>query len=408
MKISLQTIRARFLPAAMLCTLAACQQGGVGLPTLQTELKPLPKPTAPQPVAVKRPTLSAKVDGQQVGNGPYRIALLVPTSAQGNAGRIGKELANAARIAVRDFGAGRIQLVVKDTQGQSARAALLAGQARNEGASLVLGPLFSANVSAASSVTKPSNIPMIAFSSDQARAARGVYLMSFAPEADIRRTLNYGLSNGINRVVALLPQGAYGVLAEREMRRVFDSTGGQIVSAVRYSRDVASMTKAAGSAAHAVANANGIYIPDGGQAPAILLKALHRSGANLTGKQIMGSGQWATLNLNQAVLNGAIYAGPDRRNFESFARRYNATYGKQPTINAANAYDAVSLAAELVRRNEQAPFTATAIQSSGGFNGVTGIFRFKASGRLQRGLVINRIEHGRTVIVSPSPTSFGG
>ncbi|MEE9376173.1 MAG: penicillin-binding protein activator, partial [Rhizobiaceae bacterium] len=347
-------------------------------------------------------------EGQKVGNGPVRIALLLPMSAQGGAGVIGKEYANAARIAVRDFGSGRLHLIIKDTKGKAARAALLAEQARNEGASLILGPLFSANVSAASGITKPANMPMIAFSSDAARASRGVYLMSFAPEADVRRTLHYGLSVGTNRVVALLPEGAYGSLVEREMRRVFDEAAGQVVSIIRYARNATSLEKAARAAAPILGNANGIYIPEGGQIPSVLLKAISKLGVNLSGMQIMGSGQWEGVNKGSSVLAGAIYAGAEKRNFESFARRYSATYGKRPASNTALAYDAVSLAAELIRKDQQAPFSDQAIQSQAGFSGVSGVFRFKSNGRLQRGLVVNRIQTGSSVVISPAPTSFGG
>ena len=392
-----------------LTVLSACQGGSI-LPSLQTQVAPLPKPEIqklnPNSVAPNR-TLSEKVDGQIVGNGPIRVALLVPQSAQDGAGKIGKQLANAARIAIRDFGAGKMHLVVKDTKGNAAHASLLAEQARNEGASLILGPLFSANVSTASGISKPANLPMIAFSSDLTRAADGVYLMSFAPAADIRRTLNYGISLGANRVVAFLPKGAYGVLAEREMRLTLDQAQGQIVQVVHYGRDTNSIITAARSVSLAIGNANGIYIPDGGEVPLLILKSLQKSGVSLAGKQIMGSGQWDSVKLNHPILNGAIYAGADKRNFTSFARRYRATYGTTPTTTAAVAYDAVSLAADLIRRNSQNPFTRQAIQSPSGFNGVTGIFRFKANGHIQRGLVVYQTNNGQRIIASPAPTSFG-
>ena len=319
---------------------------------------------------------------------------------------MGKQLANAARIAIRDFGAGRIQLVIKDTKGDGAHAALLAAQARNEGSSLVLGPLFSTSVSAASSVSKPANLPMIAFSSDLSRASHGVYLMSFAPAADIRRTLKHGLSLGATRVVALLPKGAYGVIAEREMRRTLDENGGQVVSVVRYGRDASSMTEAARTVTHSISSANGIYVPDGGKVPLLLLKELQKSGANLSDKQIMGSGQWDSVKISNPIFNGAIYAGADKQNFTNFSRRYRATYGSIPTTTAAFAYDAVSLSAELIRRNSEAPFTAKAIQNISGFNGVTGLFRFGSNGRIQRGLVVYKILNGHREITSPAPTSF--
>ena len=350
--------------------------------------------------------LTAKVDGEVVGSGPIRVAMLLPKSASGAAGLAGTELANAAKMAMQDFAGGRFQLVIKDTRGQPSEAAILATQARDEGATLVLGPLFSANVSSGSAVTEPAKIPMIAFSSDIARARPNVYLLSFAPDADIRRTLRYGFSSGANRIVALLPQSSYGRLAEKELRSVYDQLGGQIVSVVRYPRDAEAIKEAARSAALAARDANAIYIPEGGRVPALVLNALKSSGVRLRDKLIMGSGQWTSTSNQNSVLNGAIYAGADKSNFQNFSERYKQVYGNDPTVTAALGYDAISLTAELIRRNSQTPFSARNIQSRSGFRGATGIFRFEADGRLQRALVVNRIERGQPVIISPAPSGF--
>jgi ABC-type branched-subunit amino acid transport system substrate-binding protein len=350
--------------------------------------------------------LTEKVNGEAVGSGPIRVAMLLPKTASGAAGIAGTELANAARMAMQDFAGGRFQLVIKDTRGQPSEAAILASQARDEGASLVLGPLFSANVSSASAVTEPAKIPMIAFSSDIARARPNVYLLSFAPDADIRRTLSYGFSSGANRVVALLPESSYGRLAEQEMRRTYDQLGGEIVSVVRYPRDSNAIVEAARSAALSLQDANAIYIPEGGRVPALILSSLKKAGVSLRDKLIMGSGQWTSTSTKNSVLNGAIYAGADKTNFLSFSERYKATYGNEPTVTAALGYDAISLTAELIRRSAQSPFSPQNIQSRSGFRGSTGIFRFEADGRLQRALVVNRIESGQPVIISPAPTGF--
>lgn len=389
------------LGLAAAVVLAGCQPGSVNLREL-TGQKPVP---VSQP-AVKRP-VTAQAKGEVIGNGPVRIALLTPKSLDGGAGRVGKELANASRLAVRDFGAGRLQLVIKDTRGQAAQSASLVAEARDEGASLILGPLLSANVSSAASVSRPSNIPMIAFTSDTARAGVGTYLLSFSPEADVQRTLNYGISLGANRVVALLPNDAYGAIVERTLRRTYDAArSAQVVSVIKYARNSNSIAEAARSAALPLATANAIYIPEGGQVPSQILKTLRAAGTDLTGKQIMGSGQWEAIGLGDEALSGAVFASADKRNFNNFARRYRATYGSDPSVTAALGYDAVSLAAQLINRNKANPFTPAAIQSQSGFNGATGIFRFRANGRLLRGLAVSQIEKGRKIIVSPAPASF--
>ncbi|MEL7272236.1 MAG: penicillin-binding protein activator [Pseudomonadota bacterium] len=354
--------------------------------------------------ALRTPTKQFK--GQAIGNGPVRVALLLPTGSQGGLGAVAGQMANAARMGVRDFGQGRLQIILKDTKGQTPEAALGAEQARDEGASLIMGPLLSANVSAAKSVAQPSQIPLLAFTSDLSRAGRGTYLLTFPPQADVSRTVTYAASQGKRRIVALLPQGNYGRVVEAALRSAVDESGGQVVSIARYTNDAASINLAARTVALATGQADAIYLPDGRGTPQKLLQALQANGAQLAGKQILGSGQWEGMNLSGSGLQGALFAGSDKRNFEEFARRYQANYGTRPSATAALAYDAVSLASQLARRNPQAPFTASALQSPAGFSGASGIFRFRATGRPQRGLVVYRVENGRPVVVDPAPTRF--
>ncbi|MEM9734430.1 MAG: penicillin-binding protein activator [Pseudomonadota bacterium] len=354
--------------------------------------------------SLRTPTRQFK--GQAIGNGPVRVALLLPTGSQGGLGAVAAEMANAARLGVRDFGQGRLQIILKDTQGQTPEAALGAEQARDEGASLIMGPLLSANVSASKGVAQPSGIPLLAFTSDLSRAGRGTYLLTFPPQADVSRTISYAASQGQRRIVALLPQSNYGRVVEAALRTAVDESGGQVVSIARYNNDAASINLAARTVALATAQADAIYMPDGRGTPQKLLQALQANGAQLAGKQILGSGQWEDMNLSSRALQDALFSGSDKRNFEEFARRYQASYGARPSATAALAYDAVSLASQLAQRNPQAPFTANAFQSPSGFSGASGIFRFRATGRPQRGLVVYRVENGRPVVVDPAPTRF--
>ena len=72
-----------------------------------------------------------------------------------------------------------VSLVPKDTKGTPDGARAAAQSAIQDGAELIIGPLFAGEVSGAAPVARQSNIPMIAFSSDQKVAGGGVYLLSF-------------------------------------------------------------------------------------------------------------------------------------------------------------------------------------------------------------------------------------
>ena len=114
-------------------------------------------------------------------DGQVRIGLILPLSAQGNAGVAAQSMKNAAEMALAEFKATNVQLVVKDDGGTPQGAQTAAQQAINEGAEIIIGPLFAQSVSAVGQVARSRNIPVIAFSTDASVAARGVYLLSFLP-----------------------------------------------------------------------------------------------------------------------------------------------------------------------------------------------------------------------------------
>ena len=163
-----------------LALLAGCQGVQMGLP-MPDGGEPVMQQSEPVPANLPPAT------GEVIGSGPVRVAMLLPMSAPGNAGKVAQGFRNAAALAVEDF-PGTVELVIKDTAGIATTATDAAAEAYTEGASIVLGPLFSGNVSAVSGVLEPRGRTMIAFSSDAGVARRGVYLNSFLPGDIVRRT----------------------------------------------------------------------------------------------------------------------------------------------------------------------------------------------------------------------------
>ena len=66
-----------------------------------------------------------------------------------------------------------------DDGGTAEAARLAAQQAIDQGAEIILGPLFAQSVSVVGQVARARNIPVIAFSTDANVASAGVYLLSF-------------------------------------------------------------------------------------------------------------------------------------------------------------------------------------------------------------------------------------
>src|SRR6478736_796776 len=139
-----------------------------------------------------------------VGTGQVKAALILPLSGSGN----------AAAVAQSEFPQPNVQLLVKDDAGGAQGAQSAAQQAIDEGAEIILGPLFALSVPSAANVARQRGIPVIAFSTDSSVAGRGVYLLSFLPESDVNRIVNYSISTGKRSFAAMLPNNAYGNVVE--------------------------------------------------------------------------------------------------------------------------------------------------------------------------------------------------
>jgi ABC-type branched-subunit amino acid transport system substrate-binding protein len=351
----------------------------------------------------------APVTGEVLGDGPVRVALLVPLTATGNAGQVGLSLRNAADLAIREFQTAGIQVLVKDDRGTPEGARAAASAAIAEGAELIIGPLFAQSVTAAASVARPANVPIVAFSTDTSTASPRVYLLSFLPQSDVDRIIGYAGSQGKRSFAALLPNNAYGTVVEAALQRAVASAGGRVMVIERYDLDKVSMQERANSVAKLVQSGtvDTIFLPDAGDAAPFLAQILSANGVSGTNIQYLGTGQWDDLRVMQeSALNGGWFPAPERAAYDAFAQRYQAAFGSPPSRAASLAYDATSLAAGLSARFGDQRFADQTLTNPSGFVGVDGIFRFLANGTNERGLAVYRIDRGSTVVISPAPKSF--
>jgi ABC-type branched-subunit amino acid transport system substrate-binding protein len=353
--------------------------------------------------------------GQQpvaIGTGQTKIALILPLNTLGNAGQVGQSMRNAAELAVTEFNNPDIQLLVKDDGGSAQGAQFAAQQALSEGSQLIIGPLFAQSVQAAGQVARAQDIPVIAFSTDSSVATRGVYLLSFLPESDVNRIVDYAIAQGKRSYIALVPDNAYGNVVEGEFRQYVARKGGRIVAIERYPNETLRLQGAVQNIAQAAGNADALFLPGEGDMVPAVAQALTASGVNLKRLQLLGTGLWEDPRIAaDPMLHGGWYPGPDPNapnNFRAFAGRYRARYNSEPVRTATLAYDAVALASALVKTQGPRGLTNEALLNPSGFAGIDGVFRFRQDGTNQRGLAVLRVAPGGAQVVSPAPKSFGG
>lgn len=391
------------VPRARLNFVAACglalALAGCG-PTLgpRADLPPPPSPTPATPAA---PT------GDTIGTGPVRVALIAPITQGTGPSVVGGSLRNAVDMAVAETGANDITVLVKDDHGSADGAREAAQAAVNEGADLILGPLFAGSVREAGRVARAANRPLIAFSTDASVASRGVYLLSFLVESYVDRIVDFAAQKGKKSIAVLAPESDYGNVATGAVQSAAARAGMRVMAVERYRPG--GSADAVKRVAQVAGQIDALFIPDQAEAMGNVGRQLAAAGVDPKKVQILGTGLWNDARaLNAPFLQGAWFAAPENAGFNAFAQRYRTKYNSDPTRIATLAYDATTLAVALARSQGPTRYADSVLTNPSGFNGADGVFRFKPDGLNERGLSVLQIGAGTTTVISPAPRSFAG
>jgi branched-chain amino acid transport system substrate-binding protein len=342
-----------------------------------------------------------------------KIGLLVPLSAQGPSGVIGKSLKQAAELALFERDSPNLQLVIKDDKGTPEGAKVATDDALKSGATLILGPLFAKSVAAAAPAARKAGVPLIAFSNDRQVAGNGVHLLSFQPAPEVDRIIAFAANRGKRRYAALIPQDALGKAVEPVFRNAVSRHGGAIVATEHYQgsgnavleplRNIAAAITAAEAEGSPV---DALFVPGGQEQLEAIGRLLPQAQIDTQKIKLLGTGGMDYPNAGRdPSLVGAWYPGPDPRGWNDFAQRYAKSYGYAPPRIASLAYDAVNLAIALSGGHEGQQFTASTITRPGGFSGVDGTYRLLADGTAERALAVLELQRFGSSTVEAAPSA---
>ncbi len=330
--------------------------------------------------------------------------MILPLTQNGAPSAIGVSMRNAAQLAMDEFSASAITLMIQDDRSSPDGAAQAAQAETGAGAQLILGPVYANDVRSAASAAKAAGKPMIAFSTDASVASPGVYLLSFLAESYVDRIAEFAASRGKRSFAVMAPQSDYANVALAQFQQTAGRLNAPVVVVARYAPG--QPQEAAQQIAGAGGQIDALFIPDQADGMPAVASALSASGVKT---QLLGTGVWNDARvLKLPELQGAWFAAPDSAGFNALAQRYKAKFNSAPTRLATLAYDAVTLAGALARGSGPNPFSAQALTNVSGFNGADGVFRFRADGTNERGLAVMEIDNNAAVVISPAPRSFAG
>ncbi|MEQ8404615.1 MAG: penicillin-binding protein activator [Oceanicaulis sp.] len=441
--------------------LAACETAPAPTAPVQTipESPVVGAPPEPATVPVdlaERAYTPAHLNGVPI----TRVGVLLPFTASSDAARReASRILRAAELALFERGGEALVLLPKDTGGTNRGAREAAQAAISDGADLILGPLFSAAAAAAGEEAREAGVPVIAFSTDATVAGDGVYLLSFPPDEEVRRITEYVADLGADRFAFIGPNTAYGQVASEAYSRTIEDALGEspepvkvevelplpedapedaeprtqmrtfergLVATAFYDGGVSAMTEAAARLASigvetldpaeaAVMSGRNwepspaspfqvVLLPEGGDQLRILAPVLVYEDIDPLLVKFIGTGQWRdpAVTREPALING-WFAGPDPSARARFERVYESVYNETPSRLAGLGYDAASLAALFASDDD---FSQGRLTDPDGFVGVDGLFRFRETGTIERGLAVYTVRRGGFEVLDPAPQSF--
>lgn len=344
---------------------------------------------------------------------PVPVALLVPGGGSAGDAIVARDLENAARLAMADLQGVEIDLRVYNTGGNAQRAAALAQQAVDQGAKVILGPLFAEAANAAGVAVADDGVNVLSFSNNTSIAGGNVFVLGNTFDNTADRLVNYAKRQGKQRILVVHARNLAGEVGRDAIRKALARHGVTQAGVTDYEFSQEGVLAAAPRISGAVSaqGADAIFLTsDTAGALPLFAQMLPEAGVSPSDTQYIGLTRWDIPQQTLALpgVQGGWFALPDPTPSARFRTRYEAAYGSAPHPLAGLAYDGIAAIGALVGQGDRNALTGRALTQASGFVGTNGVFRLRADGTNQRALAVATVRNNQVVILDPAPTSFRG
>lgn len=337
-----------------------------------------------------------------------------------------------------------VRVVVRDSGGTAEGAARAVRElADDERVSAIVGPLLSGESEAAGREAEAAGIPLIALTSREEvpRERENVFRLRTTPSDEVTHLVDLAMDQrGARRFAILYPQDNYGRGMRLRFWQAVDRRGGHVVAVSSYdpkatdfaasirrmigyellTRDeqVALEERAdtlrrarrlepeeaaevrieayealgpEGDPLPPIIDFDALFIPDSHQNVVLVTPQL--AFHEITGVQLLGPGAWVhpdLVRIGRNHVRGAIISAPfhAESNFvfvSRFVERYTTTYGQEPDLFAAQAFDAANLVlVQLAAGRDSREDVRDGVLRTQGYPGVSGVTTFMSDGNARK------------------------
>jgi ABC-type branched-subunit amino acid transport system substrate-binding protein len=354
---------------------------------------------------------------------------------------------------------GRVRLVVRDTAGSpAAAAAAVRALAADPDVVAIVGPLSGEAAEAAARAAELAGVPLLALTGreEAARVGRFALRLGAASRIEAEYLADYAVRGlGVRRIALLYPDDAYGLALRAAFWDAAEARGAEVVGVARYAVDAMDFAEpirrligyelltgaeraalaererlrrrarrlAPAAAAELREKADAIRGPGGAPLPPfvdfealfipdtherVALIAPHLAFHEVRGVRLLGTSGWnhpSLIAIGGAHVEGAVFTASFHAEsgiamVSEFVRRFQATFEREPTFLAAQAFDAANLVLlQLVQGRRSREDVLAGILATQGHPGVSGVTSLAPDGNAVKRPYLLGIERGRIVSV---------
>jgi hypothetical protein len=375
--------------ALILCTsLAGCQMDGVGLENNSKKDD------------IKMP--STAIEETYGGDGGTEITLLLRKGAAGLYEGPARDVRDGAVLGVGELGNNQVRLRVKNVGPGPAGIAAQVTAAKGRNAALIVSYLPPAETAAVAAIPPAQRPPLLNLASATAATGGDVFNLASDEIDSATEGVKAAAPSGHKKVSALVPADFSQSDTTRLGNAIWNS-GNTFMGLGRYATndqtaDILTKNRPLIQSAEIV-----VIL---GDTPEVGIVASAVRSAAIPGQALVGTNDWPQSAYATPAVAGAFIATDDTQSSGLIAERYQRHFNHPLTTYGAYGYDAMAIASGLIRSQGPQAITAANLMNKVGFRGTTGLFRFSASGMVERKMVISTIDAGKLKVSTQPSQSF--
>lgn len=359
--------------------------------------------------------------GVDSGYARYSIGCMLPLSgshkAYGNRALKGIELALVH--AANKSGGVPLNIVIKDTESDEAKAKWAMEELAAKEISAIIGPIKTAE--AVAFEAQKNAIPIILLTGKDGVTNIGSYVFRnfITPKMQVQTITDYAMGRlGLKRFAILYPNEKYGTTFRNLFWDQILSYGGKVVGVEPYQPDQTDFSdpikklvgrfyipKNRRTDNAPTVDFDAIFIPDSAHKAGLIVPQLAYH--EVENVQLLGTNLWHSqklLDMARNLVQGAImsegfFSESTSENVRNFVKNYQDTYGESPGFIESVAYDSVMILVHLLNRPElrYRSDLRDALMNVRGYPGVTGMTSFDETGEVHKTMYILKVEGDRFI-----------